>query len=177
MTRNENIFVHFNLALSKPSIIRDAPLIVLARLFQRGMIVHLHGGKYLAHEKPPLWLKCVLKATLSGKNPKVIQSTIEKSFLKKRYNITNTRVLQNCVELTEAETFRRTELESRAINLLFMGRISVEKGIESIFLALEHLERTGSNSNLLWLARSTRQTIYSKFKHCWEAEYRGFVGR
>ncbi len=42
--------VHINTALNPLSILRDAAFVKMARLAKRPILLHLHGGKFLAQE-------------------------------------------------------------------------------------------------------------------------------
>lgn len=128
--------VHFNFALSKASIIRDAPLVLFARLINKKIIIHLHGGDYLIKEKAPGWMKFVLQKIFSGNAPVIVLSPVEQQALTKNYTVNNVKVLPNCVDLKEAKSFNRTYTPQKKLNLLFIGRISIHKGIQYIYQAL-----------------------------------------
>jgi glycosyltransferase involved in cell wall biosynthesis len=132
--------VHFNFALSKPSIIRDAPLVLYAKLIQKKMIIHLHGGDYLTDKKPPAWMKIVLKKVFSGSNPVIVLSPVEQQAVIKDYGLKDAAVLPNCVDLTEAKIFKRSFDKGAELNMLFIGRITTTKGIEYIYQALSKLK-------------------------------------
>src|SRR3954454_23718957 len=41
----KNKIFHFNIAVDKFALLRDAPLILLAQLFRVKLVIHLHGGE------------------------------------------------------------------------------------------------------------------------------------
>ena len=75
--------IHFNLALSKASIIRDAPLILYAKMINKKMVIHLHGGDFLTKEKIPGWVRVILKRIFSGKTQIIVLGNVEGELVKK----------------------------------------------------------------------------------------------
>lgn len=134
--------IHFNLALSKASIIRDAPLILFAKLFRKKLVIHLHGGDYLTKEKIPAWMRKTLKKLLSGKSPVIVLSSLEAGLIKKKYNAKAVNILPNCVDLKDAELFNRDFEKEVPVNVLFIGRITADKGFNYIVEALKKLQQT-----------------------------------
>jgi len=133
--------VHFNLALSKASIVRDAPLILFAKLIRKEIIIHLHGGDFLTKDQVPQWIKRILKKIFSGKIQVLVLSNLEADLIKKNYNVKNVKILPNCVDLKDANTFKRNYNLSNTVNILFIGRITVDKGLDYIADALENLQQ------------------------------------
>jgi len=129
--------VHFNIALSNASILRDIPLILFAKLAGKKMVIHIHGGAYLANEKATGFIGFILKKTFSGNTPVIVLSPAEAKKIVADYNIKNVKVLPNCVDLKDAQTFKRVFDNKAALKLLFIGRISTLKGLETIYKALE----------------------------------------
>ena len=169
MSTQKDILVHFNLALSMPSIVRDSPLILFARLLRKRMIIHLHGGEFLMHKEAPLWLRYVLRLSLEGKYPKVVLSPVEAEALKHRFSISNAFVLENCVELGGARGFNRTYLGNHPLSVLFMGRITVDKGIESIFEAFKRLKEKGIEFKFIMAGKGREERVYVE-------RFRGLLG-
>lgn len=132
--------VHFNFALCKASILRDAPLVLFAKLIQKKIIIHLHGGEYLMQEKPPVWMRFILKRVFAGNIRIIVLSPIEEKAVLENYKVANVKVLPNCVDLKEASAFTRAYNATNPIKLLFMGRIRVDKGIEYIYQSLRILK-------------------------------------
>ncbi len=129
--------IHFNYALSKPSIIRDTPLVFFSRLCRKKMILHFHGGDFLMNDEIPSWIVFVLKLVCSGRQPKVVLIPLEKVRIEEKFNAKNVYVLANCVELEEAKAFHRIKKDTGPLNVLFLGRIVKSKGLEDIYQALK----------------------------------------
>ena len=133
--------VHFNLALSKASVIRDVPLILFAKLAQKKMIIHLHGGDYLTKNHVPAWMSGLLKKIFSGKTQVIVLSSMEANLIEKKYNSKNVKILPNCVDLTDTKKIARNNDVKTIVNILFIGRITVEKGLDYIADALNNLQQ------------------------------------
>jgi glycosyltransferase involved in cell wall biosynthesis len=136
----KNRLLHFNFAFSKASVLRDAPLVIIAKLMRKKMVVHLHGGEYLTQQLPPGWMKFLIKKSITVNTPVIVLSPAEKKTVEEQYKLSNVFVLPNCVDITEAKKFERSERNSgQPLNLLFIGRISVSKGMAHIYEAMKIL--------------------------------------
>jgi glycosyltransferase involved in cell wall biosynthesis len=135
--------IHFNLALSKYSIIRDTPLIMIARIFRKRLLLHIHGGDLLSRIDLPALIKISLMYILNDRNHKIVLSPLERELLIKNFNCSRISILPNCVDLKEAKKFTRNYKSNNILKLLFMSRISSDKGLESIYEALESLQKQG----------------------------------
>jgi glycosyltransferase involved in cell wall biosynthesis len=136
VTAKDIALVHFNFPLSQPSVLRDAPLILFAKLIRKKMIIHLHGGDYMTSKKAPGWMKFILKRVFSGNAQVIVLSPVEQQAIVEVYKVKNVNVLPNCVDLREAKAFDRPFNSNAALKLLYIGRISVPKGIEYTYQAL-----------------------------------------
>lgn len=131
--------VHFNIAVDKNGLLRDSPLILIAKIFRKRLILHLHGGEYLLHKKVPKWMNVILNLIFSGNDPIIVLSTKEAEIIRRKYKCNKVYVLPNCIDLKEAKTFKRGK-NNGILKILFMGRISENKGIEYIYEALQNLK-------------------------------------
>lgn len=159
---NKHIFIHFNFALDKRSIIRDAPLVLFSKLIRKQMIIHLHGGEYLHKENIPKWINFVLKLIFSGPNLILTLSKTEEEIIRKRYHPQRTTFLPNCIDLTEAKKYVRHYSNNKITNILFIGRIIERKGIETILMALKILKQRGIKFNYILAGTGTEQDSYIK---------------
>lgn len=115
---------------------------------------------------------------MSGNNPKIVQSSLEEETLKRKFNARNICVLPNCVELKEACEFNRTFVKDEMLMLLFMGRISVDKGIEYIYQAFEFLKQKSIKFKFIMAGKGPEQGLYvQKFDELLgeDFEFRGVV--
>ena len=157
---HKGILVHFNLALAKPSIIRDSPLILIARSLRIRMIIHLHGGDYLMHKKNPFWMNYILKKVFSGKNPIIVLSPLEKKVLQQKGNNKEIFILPNCIGLKEAREFDRFHNNNEILMLLFLGRISIDKGIEFFLQAMESLKKKGIKFKFIMAGKGPEEKVF-----------------
>jgi glycosyltransferase involved in cell wall biosynthesis len=156
----KGILIHFNTALQIPSVFRDSPLILIARLLNIRMIIHLHGGDYLMYKKMPIWMKWILKWSFSGHNPKIVLSPLELEELKQRLSISNLFILPNCPDLNDATNFNRTFKKQEILRLLYLGRITDEKGMEFIFNALKLLNRNRVKFKFVMAGNGPQEKLY-----------------
>jgi glycosyltransferase involved in cell wall biosynthesis len=138
-----NHFIHFNFPVDKRSIIRDVPMIWMAKLFSKRMVLHLHGGEYLMQDSHPRWVEKMMRIAFSGKAPIITLSAAEEEFIIKKYNCKNVYTLPNCIDLTDAERFDRVTPSEGKLILLFLGRIHVDKGLAYIYEAFTILKQQG----------------------------------
>lgn len=178
MMHSKDSLIHFNLALSTLSIIRDFPLIIISRLFRKRMVIHLHGGELLTHPKIPLAIRLILKYVILNRNPKIVLSPLEKEILQQRFNCKKIFVLPNCIDLLEAKKFKRAFPERGIPVILFLGRISLEKGIEYIYDALRILKSKGEQFRFVMAGKGPDEIQYvKKFRQLLgdDFEYKGVI--
>ena len=143
MISSNSMLIHFNFALDKRSSYRDLPLIMLAQLLGRKIVIHLHGGEFLQEKKPSKFLHFALSKVLSGKDPKIVLSPLEKEIVEAKFNAVHVFVLPNSIDLTAAGSFSRNGQAGSSPRLLFIGRVDKNKGIEYIYQALKMLKDKG----------------------------------
>ena len=169
--------VHFNLAFDRRSLTRDLPLILMARLSGRRVIGHIHGGEFLAAASMPSWLKALVTFVLRGV-PIIVLSTLERGILSGVLPRSEIFVLPNCVENEQAKTFERGYDGDQPLTLLFLGRISVSKGIDAIYRSLEILKEKGIGFRFVVAGAGPEENAY--VRKCREMlgdvfEFRGVV--
>jgi glycosyltransferase involved in cell wall biosynthesis len=150
--------IHFNLALELRSLIRDSPLIFIARLFRRRVIAHVHGGRFLTASMP-LWLNSLTRLTLRG-GPVVVLSTLEKARLAESIPDAKVSVLPNCVAVDDAKAFERPYPSGDYLTLLYLGRISLNKGIDVIYDALKALKQRGTGVRFVLAGTGPEEALY-----------------
>jgi glycosyltransferase involved in cell wall biosynthesis len=174
----KNSLVHFNFALSKPSVIRDAPLVLMAKMIGKKIIIHLHGGEYLFNKETPGWMKGMLKKVFSGKIPVVVLSAEEKKAVEEKFDASNVTILPNCVDVNEAVEFKREYNNNAVSKLLFLGRISTTKGLDFIYDALKRLKEKNVSFRFIMAGAGAEEKEYiSKFSQLLGScfEYKGIV--
>jgi glycosyltransferase involved in cell wall biosynthesis len=178
LVRRKDIIIHFNISLEKRSLLRDTPLVLIARLLNRRMVIHLHGGMYMGSAELPLWVKRLTVSVLSGKEPKIVLSANEQDHITKKFGAENIFILPNGVELSDAKVFKRLWPASYLPRLLFISRIVKAKGIDDILLALKQLSQTDIPFHFTMAGDGEDRDEYvRKFTECLEAKftYQGVV--
>jgi glycosyltransferase involved in cell wall biosynthesis len=174
ITKNGSM-VHFNLAMDRRGVIRDAPLIILTRLFRRRMVVHIHGGEYLTAYEMPRWLRFLVRVALS-KGPVIVLSELERVTLRRNVPKARIAVLPNCIDLDEARRFDRSTSRDAGLTIIFMGRIATDKGLPAIYQALEASRNRGTISRFVMAGAGPDEELYvRKFRELLGRDFE-FVG-
>jgi glycosyltransferase involved in cell wall biosynthesis len=157
--------IHFNFPVDKRSVIRDAPMIIMAKIMFKRMVIHLHGGEYLMNENVPGWIKLMIKMALKGKHPVICLSIAEKQVVTTQFGATNVIELPNAIDLTDAENFHREITKEETPTLLFLGRIHLDKGIAYIYEALAEMKEQNVNFKFVMAGKGPAEDEYNpKFK-------------
>jgi len=128
--------IHYNFPLEKPSIIRDTPFMRAALKNKNKIVVHIHGGVYLTSESIPSPFRQMLKYVFSWNVPFIALSETEAEILRKRFHAKHVVSLPNCVDLKDAQTFRRKYKEdSIPLTIGYLGRIAKTKGLDYLLQA------------------------------------------
>jgi glycosyltransferase involved in cell wall biosynthesis len=171
-------FIHFNFPVDKRSVMRDVPLMVLAKIFRKRLVIHLHGGEYLLSDNVPGWIKFMIKMALKGHHPIICLSIAEKRVVTTKFGATNAIELPNAIDLTDAEDFHREIADDELPTLLFLGRIHLDKGIAYIYDALATLKQQGIKLKFVMAGKGPVQDEYdAKFRELLgdNYEFRGIV--
>lgn len=137
-----NALIHYNFPLSKMSILRDPFFMIIARWKRRKMVIHLHGGIFLAASHIPKCLKHILQLVFSFSFPVVVLSCLEKNIIVEKFHCKNVYVLPNCVDLNNAKDFHREYSDNANFLILgYLGRIAETKGMEYLLEACVELKR------------------------------------
>lgn len=169
--------IHFNIAFDLRSLIRDLPLIMIARLLRRRVIIHIHGGKFLAGEGMPSGLKMIVRLTLS-RGPIIVLSHLERAMIERMTRNAKILVLANCIEVEEAEAFERGYPSEEPLIILFLGRITARKGIEVLYQGLAASREGGTRFRFVMAGAGPAEKLYvCKFRELLgeDFEFRGVI--
>ena len=122
---------HVNTALNPLSIVRDFALVAAARRARTPVLLHVHGGKYLAREFDRKWLAGVAGKMLRAADAVVVLSGLEREIVARRWPGLDPEVLENAVA---PEAYPR--LEKKKNSLIYLGRLHESKGLAEIAEAL-----------------------------------------
>lgn len=127
--------VHINTAFNPLSIFRDYALVAAAKFAQTRIVLHIHGGKFLAQEFDRKWLENISEKMLRASDEIIVLSELEKKIIENRWQNLNVKALENAVEIPALETN-----EKRKNSILFLGRITESKGLNEIIEAVRALK-------------------------------------
>jgi glycosyltransferase involved in cell wall biosynthesis len=167
LTTSDKI-VHYNFPLDTKAILRDCPLIILTRLMNVKLLIHIHGGAFIQRDDIPNWAQLFLKITLNGKNPILVLGDTEKENLIEKFGCKNVFVLPNSIDLDDATSFSRKPFTiNNHLKFLFLGRISKPKGLEYIYLAFKELKKNHQIDFKFYLAGKgeDEKEYVEKFNH------------
>lgn len=140
---NPDALIHYNLPLSKGSLLRDPWFIRYAVMHGRRMVVHVHGGVFLTARHIPLCLRPILQWVFGLDVPYIVLSEKERETLKNRFGAKDVSVLSNCVDLSDASEYVDTENNDKPLRLGYLGRIEPNKGMTELLLACQKLSADG----------------------------------
>jgi glycosyltransferase involved in cell wall biosynthesis len=152
--------IHFNLAISFLSILRDTQLILISRVLRKKIVVHIHGGEYLMDSAQPLLIKMGMRIMLGGRLTKIVLSEHERAALEEKFHKGDIYVLPNCVDIKDAKVFQRSPAGDETPVFLFLSRISVDKGLEYIYQALVELKKEGRRFRFLMAGKGPDESHY-----------------
>lgn len=132
--------VHFNTNLNPLAIARDAVYAVAARTAKVPILMHVHGGRYLAREFQSRALKKTAERMLRLARAVVVLSELEKEIIERRWPGLKVKVLENAVAVGEAIEARKSGGEK---TLVFFGRLHESKGLREITEACRVLKKEG----------------------------------
>jgi glycosyltransferase involved in cell wall biosynthesis len=148
LKQNQDAIVHYNIPLMKAAIVRDYMLIKVAHNLGMPIVLHIHGGNYIKERNRPWYIKRLLNKIFSwGKNV-IVLGEEEKAILEEDFNLKNVISLPNCIDLTEATKFNRNIDRKEILDILYLGRIEPNKGIDYILDACQILKKEGVKFHL-----------------------------
>lgn len=125
---------HINTALNPLSIVRDLSLAVAARSARVPVLLHIHGGKFLAREFESRGFKTLAEKMLRLADEIIVLSRLEEEIITRRWPDLRVTVLENAVDLPDL-----TETSKKRGSVLFLGRLHESKGLDDIIEAVRRL--------------------------------------
>ncbi len=121
--------VHINTSIVPLAIFRDVALAAVARFKGRPILLHIHGGPFVAGGLGSYAVAAAAKKLLRMVDVIIVLSEIEKASLLKHSADLNIRVLPNAIPTDEIPQFERTDNEK---TIIFLGRLHESKGLNEI---------------------------------------------
>lgn len=148
LKQNKDAVVHYNIPLMKAAIVRDYMLIKIAHNLGLPIVLHIHGGSYVKERNRPWYIRKLLKRVFAWGKSVIVLGEEEKTILEEDFNLKNVISLPNCIDLTEAKKFNRCIAEKETLDILYIGRIEPNKGIDYTFEACKALKNDGVKFHL-----------------------------
>ena len=165
LKQNKDAVVHYNIPLMKAAIIRDYMLIKVAHDIGMHIVLHIHGGNYIKERNRPWYLRKLLNRIFAWGKHVIVLGEEEKSILEEDFGLNNVISLPNCIDLTEAKSFDRNINGKETLDILYIGRIEPNKGIDYIFEACKVLKEENVNFHLNFAGKEEIEGQYiPKFK-------------
>lgn len=140
--RREKVdLAHINTALNPLSILRDYALARAAKSMKIPILLHVHGGRFLAREFENRALAKLAENMLRLASVVVVLSELEKKIVERRWKNISVKVLENAVPVGDAPDFERGARREKAI--IFLGRLHESKGLNEIVEACRILKNEG----------------------------------
>jgi glycosyltransferase involved in cell wall biosynthesis len=112
----------------------------------------------------PLWLKMLFRVII-GRGPIVVLGPAERAWFTAALTDANVFVLPNCVAAEDAWSFERCPRSEGYLTILYLGRISLDKGIDIVYDAVRVLKDAGSRIRLVIAGTGPDEHIYvEKFR-------------
>jgi len=129
--------IHLNITFEKQALLRDyIVFFVVKRLFNKPVLLHIHGGFFLMESFPKgtfFWR--LVRSMLQGADVNLVLSDIEKDQISKNYEV-RTFSLPNAVMPSQIAVEK--DFHNKLI-LVFLGRVVQSKGIFLLASALAEL--------------------------------------
>lgn len=132
--------VHVNSCTNPNAIIRDAFIVGFYSLFNKKVVLHMHGGKYLFRKPKNMFLRFLLNFSCKKSSFIIVLSEYEmQHFVLREEYYSKLMILKNCINYSEVPDVL---LQDKNFNkLFFIGRIVESKGIEDLIEALRILSK------------------------------------
>lgn len=178
LSTHPDSLIHYNFPLDAPSILRDFWFMALAVRKRRKMVVHIHGGLYLFKDRRPWVINRLLTRVFRWNQPVIVQSDKEKAVLTNDFKAEKVHVLPNCIDLENAQAFKRQPCLHGPLEIVYLGRIEPNKGMDDLLRATEILKRQGVDFTLHLAGKEqTTGTYIPRFEKALGAQfcYEGIV--
>jgi len=170
-------FAHINFPLEKAAILRDTSFALILLFIKKPYVLHLRGGVYSKNNQTPRFFKILIKKSLKKASQIIVLGNEEKNFIIDYYNVDKNKItaLPNCVKVPEYK--QKSINKNTRINILYIGRLDKNKGLEEIIQALSALltginysfNIAGDGPDKDWFIDSCKKNLKNKF------EYKGIV--
>ncbi len=149
LKKHPDAIIHYNFPLDKASVLRDTPFMHAALQNGNKMVIHIHGGVYLASANIPFPFRQILKSVFSWQLPFIVLSEREAEILRDYFHAKQVVTLPNCIDLRDVQKFeRKYKDDSTPLTLGYLGRIAKTKGMDYLLEACGMLKERNIPFNL-----------------------------
>lgn len=138
LSNNEIDIVHLNVPCDTKGVLREYIISGITQWHKRKMLLHLHGGEFLMKKPDSRLLDYLFKKLLSRGQQIVLLNNLQKKNLSEFYNISNTVVIPNGIEIPKEYKYIKNK-DTELAQLLYLGRIEKLKGVNEIIEAFGEL--------------------------------------
>lgn len=135
--------VHLNTPLNHFGVLRDGVVFFMCKCLNVKIISHIHGGVFMREKPKNGILSFLIKQIMNRADALIVLSEVEKRVLQELYAIKKAiNVLPNCVD-TDALRPNISRQMTEELEVLFLGRIEINKGVLDIIAGFEILKKNG----------------------------------
>ena len=159
---------HINIPLSKIAIYINFVLVIISKIFNKKIVVHLRGGSLSLNLNVNKLQKAIIGICVKLADKVIVLGKKECFFIFDFYNITKKVViLPNSVEIPNFihKNILRDDKEDPPLKIIFIGRIDKDKGLNEILHALKTIKNEVDYQFYLAGTGPDQQYFISKFIH------------
>ena len=165
LLQHKDAIIHYNMPLMGAAIIRDYLLLQIAHSLGFPIILHIHGGRLMTNRNRPWFINKLLTLIFSWAKHIIVLSDLEKQIIEEDFKVKNVHTLPNCIDLTEARIFTKDIINKGMLDILYIGRIEPNKGIDYILEACSILKDKKVDFCLHFAGKEENEGEYiSKFR-------------
>jgi len=143
--------VHLNSSLNHKAFWRDLTYLTIAKLFRRKVIYQVHGGslqRFCGNNNLLWWLA---DRVFGMADAVVVLSSVEEANFRKLRRVQRLAVIRNAVDLREFDRETAHSESKRATRLVYLGRLTREKGLFEALDAMRIVASDPSMTNIEFL--------------------------
>ena len=150
--------VHINTSLVPLAIFRDLALAAAARTARSRVLLHIHGGPFVAQGLGNFMTAAAARILLRIADRIVVLSEVEKASLLNHLPNLDIRVLPNAIPIDEIPEFERNKKEK---TIVFLGRLHESKGLNEIVEVCKELRAQSIDFRFACFGTGPRQEAFT----------------
>lgn len=162
--------VHQNIPLDAKGVLRESIVCFIAKLCNKKVVAHLHGGKFLTEGISNNVLLRLTKFILRKSDCVIVLSELEQKKIVTLFDFSNTIVLRNCIKVPHISVLEKANVIPQ---ILYLGRLDINKGLEEIVVALQDLSKEvpfrfvvcGDGPDKTWFLQHCSQILNINFSY------------